>query len=147
MIDYIHMEENILTKIKHYYLEVICGIFFSLALGYFFVSLYGNRKNEEFLHHARSKLLLMEARSRKQTEQRLNEQEEKSCRDCFESSLTNAGFKNITIERKMNYLCAHVNNDVCAREKLSQTLESTNFIEMVISWKYVGFSTARHRKL
>lgn len=116
-------------KLKSYHIEIVCGLFFAIAVGYFCYGLYGNKQNQEFLEQAKSKLLLMEARQTRVIEQKLNEEEEKSCRECFEAALADAGFKILKIEHKLNHISAVVVNNSIARARLLNILEGVQYVE------------------
>lgn len=120
---------GLVGKIKTYYAEIVCGMFFACALGYFCYSTTGNRQNGEFLNKAKSKLLLMEARHNRMIERKLNEEEDKSCKECFEAALADAGFKILKIEHKLNHISAIVVNNAGARARFMEILDGVRYVE------------------
>ncbi len=120
---------EMVSKLKTYYIEIVCATFFALAFGYFCYGIYGNKQNAEFLVQAKSKLLLMEARQNRVIEQKINEEEDKSCRECFEAALADAGFKILKIEHKLNHISAVVVNNASARARLHEILDGVQYIE------------------
>lgn len=115
-------------KIKNYYLEIIFGALCSITAIFFVYNFYCNSSNSEFLSQAKSKLLLHEARASRANEQKLNEAENNSCKQCFENALNDSGFKVFAIEKKDNYVVAIVEKNDVAKSKLTQFLDHVEYL-------------------
>jgi|GEM_PF-3956633 len=126
-------------KIKNYYLEILIGFLSFCAAIFFVYNFYSNGTNSEFLSQAKSKLLLLEARTNRANEEKLNEAEDKSCKQCFESALIESNFQVLAVEKKDNYVAAIVEKNEISRGKLNQILENVEFLQSGNRWEVRWF--------
>lgn len=128
-----------MQKIKQYYLELICATFLVTSASYFVHAWNDNRQNQVFLSQTRSKLLLMEARYKREIEQKINEKELEESKAYFESALIKAGFSIEKIECGLNYMTANVNNNLEAKANLSKIINVQHIEEndlLTIRWAF-----------
>lgn len=126
------------------HIEFSLAIVFSISLSYFVYNFYIKEENSQFLEHAQAKLLISEAKSKRAIENKLNDQDELNAKECFNSTLQDAGFKVLSITKENNKLIAIVNKNEEAKEALNNTLNGVKFINakenMEIQWSFMETS-------